>query len=270
MTTPEASCIEVVARDRGALVWRGRLPHGRAPQTVLHDHGWEPIGLPEVARAEPGRLVLSYAVRPRVEVSEPAGVEAFAVASAHPTDSAHPADSVHPADPVRPADSVRPARPYGVDAEPPRPGERAEQVQRVGAYAVVWSQAGLLATQFSEVTRAAGAWGLPGGGVEPHEDPVEAVARECWEETGQRVDVGRLLEVTSRHWVGRAPSGRLEDFHAVALVYAGTCESPTSPQVHDVGGTTAAAAWVPQGEVAGWPWVPHHAWVTRTIPDRPS
>ena len=74
--------------------------------------------------------------------------------------------------------------------------------------------------------------------------------------TGQsieRVEDERLIDVQSQHWVGRAPSGRLEDFHAVRIVYAARCPDPTDPVVHDVGGSTSAARWVPRGELKGYP-----------------
>ncbi len=176
-----------------------------------------------------------------------------------------------------PSDEAAPAVPDTLHATPDRgesspsrdaarPGETAERVQRVAAYALVRSTRGLLATQFSQLTRAAGAWGPPGGGVDAGEHPAEAAVRECWEETGQVVTIGRLLDVASRHWVGRAPSGRLEDFHALALIYVGVCEAPSDPQVLDVGGTTSAAAWVPHEAVAGWPWAAHYAWIARMRP----
>ena len=38
-------------------------------------------------------------------------------------------------------------------------------------------------------------WNLPGGKVEPHEATWEAVAREVEEETGLRVQVGKLIGV---------------------------------------------------------------------------
>ena len=74
--------------------------------------------------------------------------------------------------------------------------------------------------------------------------------------------------VDSRRFTGHAPDGRLEDFHAVRIVYRATCHEPTEPVVHDVGGTTESAAWVPVGDVgalpltAGWRaalalWPPH-------------
>ena len=113
-------------------------------------------------------------------------------------------------------------------------------------------------TQFSDRTNAQGQWGLPGGGIEAQEAPDRAVVREAWEESGQVIEVSELALVHTSHWIGRAPTGRLEDFHAVRLVYRAWCHAPTEPVVHDVGGTTAAAAWVPPTDLdrldvaSGW------------------
>lgn len=40
-----------------------------------------------------------------------------------------------------------------------------------------------------------GGWVVPGGSVEPHETPADAVVREAWEETGLRVEPTRVLGV---------------------------------------------------------------------------
>ena len=129
------------------------------------------------------------------------------------------------------------------------PGERPVVLQRVAVYAVVRSRLGVLLAQNSARTNAAGTWGLAGGGLDLGELPEAALHREIWEETGQRVDITGIAVVTTRHWVGRAPNRRLEDFHAVRLVYRAECPEPTDPVVHDVDGTTAAAAWFPPDEV---------------------
>ena len=52
----------------------------------------------------------------------------------------------------------------------------------------------------------AGYWEFPGGKCEPGESPAAAAARECFEETGLRVTVGRLREVITH----RYPHGLVE------------------------------------------------------------
>ncbi|HEU5144265.1 MAG TPA: NUDIX domain-containing protein [Dermatophilaceae bacterium] len=124
------------------------------------------------------------------------------------------------------------------------PDDVGELHQRVAAYAVVTSERGVLLTQFNEQTHVAGEWGLPGGGLDAGESPVGGVLREVWEETGQRVDLGRLVTIQSQHWVGRAPNGVIEDFHAVRIVYLAVCPDPHDIVIHDEGGTTSDARWV--------------------------
>ncbi|WP_052024769.1 NUDIX domain-containing protein [Austwickia chelonae] len=115
----------------------------------------------------------------------------------------------------------------------------------------------VLAARYSgTVVRWEGSWGLPGGGLDPGEEPAEAAAREAFEETGQDVQVGELAFVQSAHWVGRSPTGVLEDFHAVRLVYRGSCLRPVRPVVHDLGGTTAEAAWVELSRAGQLDWAP--------------
>ena len=40
-------------------------------------------------------------------------------------------------------------------------------------------------------------WGIPAGGLEHREQPIDAVKREFFEETGMQIEVLRLLIVTS-------------------------------------------------------------------------
>lgn len=126
--------------------------------------------------------------------------------------------------------------------------------QRIAAYAVVRSSRGVLGTECSEKTAVPGLWQLPGGGLDPGESPSEALIREVAEETGQEVRINRLIDLQSDHWVGRAPNGVLEDFHALRIIYTATCLAPTTPNVVDIDGTTSQAAWVPLRSWRSLPW----------------
>ena len=210
---PEPPRLIVVGVDVwGAEVVRLVLGHGDDPTALLAVHGWEVRRARDVMSqtAEKHVLTMSFVVDPLVVAPFELGVP-----------------------PRRDQDLV-----IAQDEVP-------EPYQRVAAYAFVTSPGGVLMTQFSDKTNAPGQWGLPGGGLEADEAPDRAVVREVWEESGQVIEVSGLALVHTSHWVGRAPTGRLEDFHAVRVVYRASCHAPTAPVVHDVGGTTASAAWVP-------------------------
>lgn len=208
--------IEVVALQRNSEVVRFDLGHGADPATELARRGWSGRAV-SATRTSSQDITITYAV-------EPAGT-----ASAEPVDVSTDAD-------IRPEDLVN-LVPY----------------QRIAAYAVVRSSRGLLMTELSAKTNAAGQWNLPGGGLDPGEDPTDAVVREVHEETGQHVVDVALLTVMTRHWVGRAPNGRVEDFHAVRLFHTAHCPEPTEPVVLDVGGSTSDARWMPETELASLP-----------------
>jgi 8-oxo-dGTP pyrophosphatase MutT (NUDIX family) len=212
---PQGDPIVVVHAEssRGRAVADFVLGHGADPVRELARLGWARPRLRDANRRPDGTLALSYTV-----------VAASAV----------PAHDV----PV-------PTDPGLVLA----PGEEASPYQRTAAYGVVTSERGVLLTELSALTSAPGRWTLPGGGLDPGEEPVAALHREVWEESGQRVERVRLLEAQTSHWIGRAPSGRLEDFHAVRIVYAAWCPQPTDPVVHDVGGSTESVRWVPRQEL---------------------
>lgn len=149
-----------------------------------------------------------------------------------------------------------------------RSGVPPQPHQRLSAHAVVQATfrgvPSLLLTSFAKRVRVRyAAWGLPGGGLDPGEDPVRGAEREVWEETGQRVQALEPLEVVSRHWTGRAPSGRLEDYHAISMVYRAHCPDPVEAVVHDVGGSTADARWVPLVDL---PALPVLDWQRRFLP----
>lgn len=194
----------------GTELYRVPLPHGADPAATSHDLGWVAEQPLDAHRGEAGDLVLRFAVRPVSGERRPS------------------------------------QRPPGRD-----PGlvvaadEQPTLRQRVAAYGIVLSDRGLLATQYSDRTAVDGRWGMPGGGIDGREEPAATVLREVHEETAQQVEPTELVAVQTSHWVGRNPTGHVEDFQAVRLIYRADCPVPSDPVVLDVGGTTADARWVP-------------------------
>jgi 8-oxo-dGTP diphosphatase len=121
--------------------------------------------------------------------------------------------------------------------------------QRLAVKALIRDGDRIMLARLSERAVETGRWTLPGGGVDHGESPETALLREIAEETGLRATVGTLVGVHDRHLTGTAPDGRLEDFHAVNLVYEATVESGRAPEVGEVDGTTDAVAWVGLADV---------------------
>ncbi len=206
----------------GTISFRLNLDHGADPAVVAHDRGFVVVRPLDAIRDETGNLILKMLVRPLGEEPRPL------------------------------------VRGRGRDRTLPLIDDLAPMVrQRVAAYAVVLSTRGLLATQFSAVTAVPGRWGMPGGGLDDHEQPAAAVLREVIEETSQTIVLGDLAFVQTSHWVGRNPQGAIEDFHAIRLVYRGRCQSPSDPVVLDSEGTTRSARWVPLATWQKVHWTPN-------------
>jgi 8-oxo-dGTP diphosphatase len=112
---------------------------------------------------------------------------------------------------------------------------------RLAAYAVCIKNRQVLlalhATPTGETT-----WTLPGGGVEPGEDPFDAVIREFAEETGCEAVVERLLGVDSRIIPARE-SRRGTEHQNVGIFYrVGIVGEDLRPEPN---GETAESVWTP-------------------------
>lgn len=119
---------------------------------------------------------------------------------------------------------------------------------RVAAYAVVEQQGKLLLTHWRRGHLHG--WTLPGGGLEPGEDPRDAVVREVFEETGLEARVGKLLGVDSRVMVREeVPEGVDPELHTIRIVYRATAKE--GQLRNEVDGSSDEARWVPLREVRG-------------------
>lgn len=120
---------------------------------------------------------------------------------------------------------------------------------RVGAYGVIVRDKQILLAHWN--SRGRSGWTLPGGGVEPGEDPYDAAIREIMEETGYEAEIDTLLGVDSiivnasnRRRKGRPAEAPLQNVRIVyqANVVGGELRA-------ELDGTTDEARWFDLAEV---------------------
>ncbi|HUQ78199.1 MAG TPA: NUDIX domain-containing protein [Patescibacteria group bacterium] len=138
---------------------------------------------------------------------------------------------------------LTPIRPGSPDGQAARPSPRT----RLGAYAVTLDgDDRILLCRLSADEVEAGAWTLPGGGVEFGEHPDAAVLRELEEEAGLTGRIESVLGIFSRVYPrSRAAGGA--DMHFIGFLYRVT---PTGGDLRDeVDGSTETCAWFGRGEL---------------------
>ena len=115
----------------------------------------------------------------------------------------------------------------------------------MAAYGVIVVGGRVLLVHWNE--KGHSGWTLPGGGLDPGEDPADAACREIFEETGYVAQLHGLLGIDSivfpaeERIVGTGP------LHAVRIVYRA---SITGGELrNELGGSTDEAAWFDLADV---------------------
>jgi len=116
---------------------------------------------------------------------------------------------------------------------------------RLAAYLVARNDGRLVLTRIASGFPGAGAWTLPGGGVEWGEHPEDALRREVYEESGLRFDVPEFVGIDSRVYDENEHHPAM---HAVRLVY--TAELSGVPTVTERDGSVDAAKWIERDDLS--------------------
>ena len=114
---------------------------------------------------------------------------------------------------------------------------------RVAAYGVIIKDGDILLAHWNEGGRSG--WTLPGGGIDPGEDPADAAVREILEETGYTAELDELLGIHSYVVPAeqRLDPSTVVPLQALRILYRAHV---TGGELTDeVDGSTDTAAWHP-------------------------
>lgn len=102
-------------------------------------------------------------------------------------------------------------------------------------------------------------WSLIGGGIEPGEEPADAVEREVFEELGIRPAVDRIIGAYGGpELVNTYPNG--DEVAYVTVAYE--CHLPSDTQLVLEQDELIETAWMRADEIRG---LPRHKWIDRVI-----
>jgi 8-oxo-dGTP diphosphatase len=135
---------------------------------------------------------------------------------------------------------------------PPKHDVNQRQSRRVIVAAAIIVDGRVLACERSAPPEVAGRWEFPGGKVEPGESDAEALARECVEELGVRVQVGARV----------GPDVPLAHGRAVLRVFAVTLLNGDRPRALE----HAAIRWLGVDELYSVPWLPADRPIVAELP----
>jgi 8-oxo-dGTP pyrophosphatase MutT (NUDIX family) len=96
--------------------------------------------------------------------------------------------------------------------------------QRIAVYGLAVRGGEILLVRASERSNVPGVWFLPGGGVEPGENPEDALLREVGEEAGYTCAIGAVERVMSD--VADVGRPTVERIHSIRLIYRITLLDP--------------------------------------------
>jgi 8-oxo-dGTP diphosphatase len=135
---------------------------------------------------------------------------------------------------------------------PPERTVKTPWSPRVIVAAAIIDAGRVLACERSAPPEAAGRWEFPGGKVEPGENDKQALARECVEELGVRVEVGARI----------GPDVPLAHGRAVLRVFAVTLVDGDRPRALE----HRSMRWLAADELDTVPWLPADQPIVAELP----
>ncbi|MGO1255222.1 MAG: NUDIX domain-containing protein [Microbacterium gubbeenense] len=102
-------------------------------------------------------------------------------------------------------------------------------------------------------------WSLIGGGIEPGEEPLDAVAREVFEETGARIQINRIIGAYGGDpMMVTYPNG--DQVGYVTIAYECELLSNAIPDMNEI----TELGWFHRDTILT---LPRHHWIDRVIQD---